>query len=85
MPQEAPQTFWMTRDEDDQGVVSEIVDVWLAPPQRQNLPGGAGCMWLGPGVTGLDHRYAQWPVDVARGNTNSHVIPDNSRECVKVG
>lgn len=80
-----PTVFWMTRDEDDQGVLSSTVDVWTEIPDRQALPGGVGWMWLGRGVTGVEKRYAQWSLDVARKNNTSGTLPEDSRQCVRVG
>ncbi len=77
--------FWLTRDEDDQGVLSDIVDVWISQPQRQPLPGGVGCLWLGRDLTGLETRFAQWSLDVARSNSNSGTLPETSYESIRVG
>lgn len=77
--------FWLTRDEDDQGVLSSTIDVWLSQPQRQSLPGGVGCMWLGKDLTGLECRYAQWSLAVARSNSNSGTLPETSYEAIRVG
>lgn len=82
MPEES-QTVWLTRDENAAGELSEMVDVWLAPPSWRRLEDG-GSAWLGPGVTGLEERYAQWPIDVARKNSNSGVVPDTGRECIRL-
>lgn len=77
--------FWLTRDEDAQGVLSDTVDVWISQPKRQPLPGGVGCMWLGMGVIGLEDRYAQWSLAVARSNSNSGTLPETSYESIRVG
>jgi hypothetical protein len=71
--------FWLTRDEDAAGNLSELVSVWLEKPDLCNLKTG-GRAWLGPGVTGLENRYAQWTLDVARSHCT---IPDTVRECIK--
>jgi hypothetical protein len=75
-------TFWCTRDENSEGVLSELVDVWLARPVRMSLPGG-GCMWLGPGDTGLEERYAQWTIAVTLANCCTY--PETSRESICKG
>ena len=82
---DTPTVFWMTRAEDSSGVLADVVDVWLEQPSRQNLPGGTGCLWLGPGTTGIENRYAQWSLPVARGNTPSGTLPETSRESIRVG
>lgn len=78
-PSEDLVPFWLTRDEDVNGVLSETVDVWLERPTRTTLPGG-GCMWIGSGVTGLEKRWAQWSLDNARKHAT---LPETSRECVR--
>lgn len=87
MPEEtSPAVFWMTRDEDIEGVLSDTVDVWLELPERQRLSGSErGCMWIGHGTTGIENRYAQWSLAVARSNNTSGALPETSRECVRVG
>lgn len=72
--------YWLTRDEDEHGNLSDKVDVWTEMPERQRIPGG-GFMWLGKGVTGIEHRFAQWTIETARKNAT---IPETSRECVRV-
>ena len=78
------QVYWLTRDEDHEGTVSEQVDVWLARPHRISIPGG-GAMWLGPDESGIEKRYAMWTLDNARKNVPGGAVPDNSRESIKVG
>lgn len=74
--------FWCTRDTASDGQLSELVDVWLAKPSRINLPGG-GAVWLGPGETGLEQRYAQWTL--AATLKNCRTIPATSWECIVSG
>ncbi len=79
------QTYWLTRDENDDGEVSDLVDVWLSQPHRKTLLSGNGCVWLDNSTTGLEGRHTQWTVAYTMSYTNSHVYPANSRECIKVG
>lgn len=78
-------TYWLTRDCDQDGNVSQVVDVWIVQPHRRNLPGDVGCIWLDDSVTGLEGRYTQWSLAAAAATTPSRVIPDNDRECIRVG
>ena len=71
--------YWCTRDMDSEGKLADLVDVWLARPTRMSLPGG-GCMWLGPGDTGLEERYAQWTIAVTLQNVCTY--PETSREAI---
>ncbi len=73
-----PTVYWLTRDENEQGEVSDLVSVWLEAPARQGISGIPGALWYGA-------KYAQWPLDIARKNNNSGVVPENSRECIRVG
>jgi hypothetical protein len=75
-------TYWLSRDESDEGVMSEQVDVWLERPTRYSLAGG-GAVWLGSGESGLDKRFAIWTTAAAL--QNCRVYPDTSRECIRVG
>lgn len=74
----------MTRDADSEGVLSDIVDVWSAPPSRRNLTGDLGCVWLGPGPTGIEDRIAQDTLEQARNRTASGTVPETSRESVRI-
>jgi len=75
--------YWLTRDSDVNGNLNTVIDVWLARPVRSNLPGG-GALWLGPGDTGLEHRYCVWPIDFAQKQVGFG-YPQTDRECVIVG
>jgi hypothetical protein len=74
-------TYWLTRDSDGTGL-SELVDVWTQRPTRVNLFGG-GTAWLHEGITGVEHRFAQWTLTETR--LQCHVVPDTSLECIRVG
>lgn len=82
-PQEAAgRPYWLTRDEDAEGVLSEQVEVWMERPARWPLSGG-GWTWLGADDTGLLHRYSV--CDVAYIMKECRVVPETSRECIKIG
>lgn len=86
MSTQNPDVYWCTRDESPDGVLSEMVDVWIVAPHREHLEGSApdvGFIWNGPNDTGKQHRYAQWSLTTTR--ANCYVVPDTSRECVRVG
>ena len=73
-------TYWITRNETYEGVISDSVDVWLVRPVRKAGAYG-GWEWLGPG--GLEDRYAQW--SLASCLMQCRTYPDDSRQCIKVG
>jgi hypothetical protein len=85
MDQQLPSPYWMTRDQDAAGQLSELVDVWSVPPEFQPLPGGVGSMWLGKGVTGLEFRVTQWTMGDIRLNVPSGTYPESGRETIRVG
>lgn len=74
--------YWMTRDSESGGRLSDKVDVWLSRPERHRLDDGSAC-WLGQGELGLDDRYAEWTIEDAR--RNAYVYPETDRECIQVG
>lgn len=79
---EWPEIYWLTRDQDGDGVLSFMVDVWVERPTRMALPGG-GWMWLGEGTTGLEARLGSWKTgDKVR---PPGTLPETERECVRVG
>ncbi len=75
-------TYWLSRDSDSTGTLSDVVEVWLVRPDRERLPGG-GVMWLGPDNTGVEHRYAQWTPEVCL--AECHVYPQTDRELIRCG
>lgn len=75
-------TYWCSRDTAPDGTLSELVDIWTQQPQLVRLVEG-GFAWVGPGVTGMEHRYAQWTV--AATVANCYTYPATSRECIRVG
>ncbi len=68
-------TYWVTRNEDKDGKLSDVIEVWLDRPTRTNLEGG-GCEWSGD-------FYAEWTV--AATLINCRTYPETSRECLVVG
>lgn len=74
-------TYWLTRDMDADGELSELIDVWLARPSMMRTEDGK-CVWVGPGATGLEEHYAQWSVAVTM--QHCRVIPETYRECIRV-
>ena len=77
-----PECFWVTRDQDGQGRLSDVVDAWAERPERMAIPGG-GWMWLGSGETGLEARVGSWrPTECTRW---APTTPDTSLECIVYG
>lgn len=82
-------TYWVTRDSNADGSLSDTVDVWLTRPERKTLPGGLGAMWICddifiPTANGESHaRYTTWTLDQCR--RACHTVPDTDRECLHVG
>lgn len=75
-------TYWVTRDCHVDGTLAEMVDVWSQAPQMVRLVGG-GFAWVGPGVTGMEHRYTQWTVALTLANCGT--FPETFRESIRVG
>lgn len=86
----APVTYWLTRDSDAEGVVSDVVDVWLAPPVRRAL-GDRGAYWIVEDdairvrTKGGDvpARHTTWDVEHARAQCGT--APDDDRQAIRVG
>lgn len=75
-------TYWCTRDADASGVLAEMIDVWLVRPSRLSAENGS-VVWADGSLTGIESRYAQWTE--ATTYQNCRVMPETSRECIRVG
>jgi hypothetical protein len=79
--------YWVTRDSDVHGNLSEWVTVWLKRPTLIRVGNGVGWYHADGTVdsaTGPARiRFAQWTLDQCYRACN--VIPDTDRECIRVG
>jgi len=71
---------WLTRDSsDDDGALSEVVDVWSSrPAMADSYEGCLGVLWL----CGEDAPVQRLPVEVAQ--KTYATIPETDRECVRI-
>jgi len=79
--------YWLTRDSDTNGKLSNWIRVWLVRPTLKRV--GNGVQWDGPEGT-IDStsgpvrvRYAQWSEEEC--TRTCRVYPATDRECIKVG
>lgn len=87
-PPQAEMTYWLTRDSDADGVLSEFVDVWLAKPARRTF-GNGGAYWTaaievvetgdGPKLV----KYLVWTKEQCLMKCKTY--PDDDRQCIRVG
>lgn len=77
------QVYWITRDLDSKGQLSELVDVWLSKPVLVYQDQSCAAYWVSGLGTIYENRFAQW--DLALTHSNCHVVPDTVRECICVG
>jgi hypothetical protein len=77
-------TFWITRDSEPDGSLSDYCDLWVVKPSRLRYDAdGPGGFWMGcEGEWSLVGHYETVSVEVVR--TWFHVVPDTSRECIRV-
>jgi hypothetical protein len=89
-PSKPVATFWITRDSDAVGHLSEFVDVWLARPVREPLSNGVGCVWTCRDVErvfvsdgDVPARCATWTLSVCMRTVRT--IPEDDRQCIRIG
>ena len=80
--------FWITRDSDSCGVLDDHVTVWTERPRRVTLL--AGAFWftdIPPRSKDMAGHVAHLPIEtVARWlSATGTCMPENDRECVRVG
>lgn len=77
LPQRATVSFWVTRDSEIGGGLSDVVDVWLVKPERGALSSDGGvCWWADGGV------YRQVNTGVCWAWCGTY--PSDDRQCVLV-
>ncbi len=74
--------YWITRDSYG-GVVEDVVDVWIAPPERRDDYLGGFIEWLDDSPEGIQFHVQSMSVEDAK--ERFRTVPDNDRECVRVG
>lgn len=75
--------YWLTRDKRN-GVLSEIVEVWLIKPDLRRFDDG-DVMWL-PNLKYVDMEgthYGEWTI--AKCLKECRVYPETERECIVIG
>lgn len=81
VPTERPMTYWLTRDRDGDGVLSDSVDVWLARPKMVIVVPGTWVYWKCDEETvqtsdgAAPVKYAVWTL--ANCLRNCRVYPDD--------
>jgi hypothetical protein len=74
--------YWVTRDTDTEGVLSDHVDVWDVKPTMHRYYGEErGLFWLDDNG-GINGRYGRFPLEAVA--HWGHTLPDTERECIRV-
>lgn len=78
--------YWVTRDSDVEGNLSDHVDVWTARPTRRALTVTHGAYWIAEDrpdeSDALAAHYGHYSAKVIQEGWK-HTIPETDRECIR--
>lgn len=80
MTDKIPSSFWVSRDSDVNGVLSDRCDVWTEKPNRTRTTAEGGAFWLDKSETGLAARHSSFLANVPPKWVRT--IPETDRELV---
>lgn len=79
-------TYWVTRDSDANGNLSDHVDIWTSQPTRRTLSPTGGAYWIVEDrpdeAERLAAHYGHYSAATIQ-KTWGHTIPDTDRECIR--